>query len=310
MALSEPYKHATAFDEGFLQVSQLHKIHYAQYGKKNGQPVVFVHGGPGGSALYEHTGYFDPSVYRVVLFDQRGAGKSIPTAELRENNSQLLVSDIEALRNKLGIRKWFMVFGGSWGSTLSLLYAETHPGSVGSLVLRGVFTERKSELRFSRGLEGAARVFPEAYESFTQHLSPNDRHDPCVAYYKLVTSDDYDTRLAASKSWCQWDLSIMKLVPDNDAINGKDDAWLLQHARLETHYAVNNGFMEDGQLLRPENLARISHIPCSIVNGRYDMFCPPQTAWELHKGLPNSKLYIIPGTGHSPKVETQRLYSL
>lgn len=262
MPLSEPYTHSAAFDAGFLQVSQIHQIHYEQYGKKDGRPVLYVHGGPGGSATYDQTGYFDPSVYRVVLFDQRGAGKSAPAAELRENNSQLLVADMETLRRRLRIQQWFMVFGGSWGSTLSLLYAQAHPDRVDSLVLRGIFTERKAELRFSRGHDGAARVFPEAYESFIQYLPPEDRADPYAAYYKLVTSDDQETRLAASKSWCQWDLSIMKLIPEKDAIASKNDTWSLQHARLETHYAVNNGFMQEGQLLSPESLAKIRHIRC------------------------------------------------
>jgi proline iminopeptidase len=266
---ASPYVHPRAFDEGFLQVSDLHKIHYEQYGEEKGKPVVFLHGGPGGQATYDHTVFFDPAVYRVVLFDQRGAGKSLPPAELRENTSQLLVSDIELLRNHLAIEKWFMVFGGSWGSALALLYAQTHPESVGSLVVRGVFNERKSELAFSRGpYSGAARIFPERYERFLQYLAPEARHNPIAGYYELVTSEDYGTRLAAAKSWNQWDISISNLIPETpdlaeDPLKGKDDKWILQHARMETHYAVNGGFMEDGQILKAENLARIKHIPCA-----------------------------------------------
>ena len=266
MASSKPYGHDSAFDEGFLQVSNIHKIHYEQYGKKDGKPVVVLHGGPGGQTTKAQTVFFDPAIYRVVLFDQRGAGRSLPAAELRENTSQCLVADIESLRLHLGIDKWFMVFGGSWGSTLSLLYAQTHPESVGSLVVRGVFNERKEELLFSRGpWSGAARVFPEQYERFLQYLPPEDRHNPIAGYSKLVTSEDYETRLNAARSWNLWDLTIGELVadmPPDEKLASKSDTWILQHARMETHYAVNGGFMEDGQILKPENLAKIGHIPC------------------------------------------------
>ena len=276
------YIHQRAFDEGFLHVSDLHKIHFEQYGNKEGKPVVFLHAGPPGYATHDDTVFFDPAAYRVALFDQRGAGKSLPPGELRENTSQLLVSDIESLRKHLAIEKWLMVFGGSWGSALALLYAQTHPESVGSLVVRGIFNERKSELAFSRGpYNGAARVLPERYERFLKYLAPEARHDPIAGYYKLVTSEDYGTRLAAARSWNRWDMSISNLIPETpdlaeDPVKDKDVTWILQHARLETHYAVNGGFMEDGQILKPENLAKIKHIPCtSPVNARSDIirFC-------------------------------------
>jgi proline iminopeptidase len=265
--MSQGHKHVPPFDAGFLRVSALHQLHYSQHGNPSGKPVVVIHGGPGGSTCPERdTPYFDPAVYRVVLFDQRGAGQSLPAAELRENTSQLLVADIETLRQHLAIPHWAMVFGGSWGSTLALLYAQTHPASVGALVLRGVFTERRAELAFSRGANGAARVFPEDYAALVGYLPVERRQqEPWAAYYELVTDEgkyDYEARVAAARAWCRWDLSIMKLVPDQHAIDEKDDVWLLQHARIETHYAVNGGFMEDGQLLRPENLARIRGIPC------------------------------------------------
>lgn len=264
MAARQGYKHSEAFNEGLLAVSELHQVHYEEYGRADGKPVVYVHGGPGGSATYRHTVYFNPTIYRVVLFDQRGAGKSLPSAELRENTSQHLVNDIEILRKFLGIPQWSMVFGGSWGSFLSLFYAQTHPESVGSLVLRGIFTERKAELRFSRGSGGAARVFPEDYEVFSQYLPPEDRHDPLAGYYKLVTSSDPGTVLEASKRFCHWDQSIMQLVQDKRGLFDKSDDFFLQHAKLETHYGVNGGFVDDGHLLRPENLARIKSIPCKF----------------------------------------------
>lgn len=195
------YTHDDPYDSGFLAVGDIHKIHYEQYGKQDGKPVVFLHGGPGGSTSKASTVFFDPAVYRVVLFDQRGAGKSLPVAELRENTSQLLVSDIEALREHLAITKWHMVFGGSWGSTLSLLYAQTHPEAVGSLVVRGIFTVRESEVQWTRTAGGAGTLFPEAHEEFMNFLPPAERKDPWPAYHKRLTSEDLETRLNASRAW-------------------------------------------------------------------------------------------------------------
>lgn len=232
--------------------------------------VVYLHGGPGGHTSHGNTKFFDPAVYRVVLFDQRGAGKSTPTAETHENTSQHLVSDIEVLRKHLKISKWHLVFGGSWGSTLSLLYAQSHPEMVGSLILRGIFTVRKSELEFSRGPIGAANIFPEAYEAFVNYLPKKDRARPKEAYHELLNSEDYETRVAAAREWNRWDLSIGTLRPDPGAFAQLDDeAWVLSHARLESHYFVNGGFIEEGQILQDKNLEKIRHIPSklSIVPG-------------------------------------------
>lgn len=261
---SDGYTHEDAYDAGFLAVGDIHQIHYEQYGKQDGRPVVFLHGGPGGStSKSSSTIFFDPTVYRVVLFDQRGAGKSLPAAELRENTSQHLVSDIEAMRKHLGIDKWHMVFGGSWGSTLALLYAQTHPEAVGSLVLRGIFTVRKSELEWTRSATGAATLYPEAHEEMIGFLPPGERGDVWPAFYKRLTSDDYRTRVEASRAWNKWELSISQLVPDDDVHSIlSDDTWSLQHARMEAHYESNGAFIDDGQLLEPENIARIKHIPC------------------------------------------------
>ena len=319
----EGYKHNPPFDSNFLRVSPIHRIHYQQYGRWDGKPVVFLHGGPGGRTSPSNTLFFDPEFYRVVLFDQRGSGQSQPAAELRENTSQDLVADIESLRTHLRISKWHIVFGGSWGSTLALLYAETYPEVVRSLVIRGIFTMRKSETSFARGFGGAARIFPELFDDFINHLPLEERTDPYPAYHKRLTSDDYQTRLAASKAWNKWELGISQLIPQADTFDAlKDDTWCLQHARMEIHYESNGGFMEDGQLLKPENIERIKNIPCrsiairrsfvsrgltclvvgSIVQGRYDVVCPPKTAWDLHKALPNSKLFVIQDAGHSAKV--------
>lgn len=270
---SDGYTHDDAYDAGFLSVSDIHRIHYEQYGKQDGKPVVFLHGGPGGSTSKASTVFFDPAVYRVVLFDQRGAGKSLPVAELRENTSQLLVSDIEALRKHLGIDKWHMVFGGSWGSTLALLYAQTHPEAVGSLVLRGIFTVRKSEIAWTRTADGAGALFPEAYDEFISHLPEPERVDIWAAFYKRLTSEDYITRVKAAQAWNKWEVGISYLVPEPNVLDSlSDDTWSLQHARMEAHYESNGAFLEEGQLLRSDNIAKIKHIPCEslclVCNGR------------------------------------------
>ena len=222
----EDYKHNPPFDSGFLSVGSIHRLHYEQYGRWDGKPVVFLHGGPGGHTSIANTIYFDPTMYRVILFDQRGSGKSEPVAELRENTSQHLVSDIEALREHLRIEKWAMVFGGSWGSTLALLYAETHPDRVSSLVLRGIFTMREEETSFTRGFNGSARLFPELFEEFVNYLPPEDRGDPYPAYHRLLTSEDYETRLGAARVWNKWELGISKLIPDESSFELlSDDTW-------------------------------------------------------------------------------------
>jgi proline iminopeptidase len=237
----EGYKHDPPFDSGYLQVSDIHRLHYEQYGKRDGKPVVFLHGGPGGQTSYSNTIFFDPAIYRVVLFDQRGSGKSEPAAELRENTSQHLVSDIEVLRKHLGIEKWHMVFGGSWGSTLALLYAETHPEAVGSLVIRGIFTVREEETTFARGFNGAARLYPELWEEYLNFLPEEDRADPYPAYHGLLTSDDLATRLAAAKAWNKWELGISKLVPtESDFEQLEDDTWYIHPSYDETTCPIDS----------------------------------------------------------------------
>jgi proline iminopeptidase len=232
------------------------------------------------------------------------------------------VSDIEVLRVHLNIPTWHLVFGGSWGSTLALLYAQAYPDVVGSLLMCGIFTTRKSELDWFRGPIGATSVFPEAFEAFVNYLPPEERDDLTGNYYKRLTSDDHATRVAAAREWNRWDLSIGSLKTDESNFKQLDDeGWSVPHAVLEAHYGMNNFFLEDGQILKEENLAKIRHIPgmsiydpefgdliltlnglATIIQGRYDMVCPPQTAWELHKALPKSKMIWIPDAGHTPKV--------
>ncbi|KAJ5168196.1 Proline iminopeptidase [Penicillium canariense] len=296
------YEHSDPFDAGKLLVGSIHQLHYEQYGKPDGKPIVYLHGGPGGHTRRSNTSYFNPDIYRVVLLDQRGTGKSQPAPDIRENTTPELVSDIEALRVHLGIPRWHLVYGGSWGSTLALLYAQTYPEMVGSLIVWGVFTTRKSEVDWSRGHVGAPSVFPEAFEAFVNHLSPEERGDLTGSYYKRLTSGDHATRVAAAREWNRWDLSIGSLKIDEvDFQQLDDEGWSLPHAVLEAHYSVHDFWLEDGQILKAENLAKIQHIPVTIIQGRYDMVCPPQTAWELHKALPKSRLIWIPDAGHTPQ---------
>lgn len=224
--LVQGYQHKPPYDSGFLPVGSIHKIYYAQHGNSKGPPVIFLHGGPGGSTSLASTAFFDPSFYRVVLLDQRGSGKSEPAAELRENTSQHLVADIEALRAHLGIEVWHMVFGGSWGSTLALLYSQTHPERVGSLVLRGIFTVRQSEKYFTRGFDGAAHIFPELFEEWVDFLPEADRAKPYDGYLRLLTGEDEEMKLKAARAWNKWELGISQLVPKQGVFDSlTDDRW-------------------------------------------------------------------------------------
>lgn len=228
--------------------------------------VLFLHGGPGGQTSKSNTVYFDPAVYRVVLFDQRGAGKSTPHADIRENTTHHLVADIQILRMHIGIPKWHCVFGGSWGSTLALVYAQAYPDLVGSLILRGIFTGRKEELQWSRGT-GASRIYPDVFENFITFLPEGDRDNIPAEYYKLLKSDDRETRLAAARSWNTWDMSIGSLKINPQSLEKiKDDKWSLAHAILECHYFVHGAWLEEGQILKQSNLDRIRHIPSKIPN--------------------------------------------
>ncbi|KAJ9157018.1 Proline iminopeptidase [Coniochaeta hoffmannii] len=298
------YAHDDPFDEGFLSVSDIHALYYHQYGNPDGKPVLFLHGGPGGSTSKPNTAYFNPSTYRVVLLDQRGSGRSTPTAELRDNTTWHHLSDLEVLRTHLSIPKWHLVFGGSWGSTLALLYAQHRPQLVGALVVHGVFTVRESELDWRTRQPGpAVRLYPDLFERFLAHLPEGDRDDDDVygGYYRLLTSGDRATAVAAARAWNAWDVSIGTMRVDEGKLRriDEDEGWSLSHARLECHYFLNRGFMEDGHILRPESLGKIRGIPMSVVQGRYDLVCPPQTAYELRQGLPESRLFWVPDAGHS-----------
>jgi proline iminopeptidase len=280
-----------------LRVSKLHSIHFEECGNPRGKPLCFLHGGPGGGIDPVYRRYFDPKKWRIVLHDQRGCGKSTPFSELRENTTWDLVTDIEKLREHLGIERW-VVFGGSWGSTLSLAYAETHPERVKALVLRGIFLLRKSELLWFYQ-EGASQLFPDLWEHYLAPIPPGERGDMMRAYYRRLTSKSRRVRLEAARAWSIWEGSTSKLFTDPELVKkfgrGKfADAF----ARIEAHYFVNRGFLRrDDQLLR--DVRRIRKIPGVIVQGRYDVVCPMRSAWDLHRAWPEAKLVVVPDSGHS-----------
>jgi proline iminopeptidase len=285
------------FESGHLTVSDIHTLYYEQAGNPEGQPVVFLHGGPGGGLIPDYRRYFDPRVYRVVLFDQRGAGDSTPHANLEENTTWHLVSDIERLREHLGIEAW-QVFGGSWGSTLALAYAQTHPDRVRQLMLRGIFLCRPKEIRWFYQ-EGASAIYPDVWEQYVRVIPEAERGDMLTAYHRRLTSDDEAVRLEAARAWSIWEGSTSKLFPDPDLINKFGEAQqALSLARIECHYFMNNAFFETDNFLI-ENVGRIRRIPAVIVQGRYDVVCPMMSAWELHRAWPEAELRVIPDAGHS-----------
>ncbi|MDT7944987.1 MAG: prolyl aminopeptidase [Cyanobacteriota bacterium PSP.bin.10] len=285
------------YDQGFLAVSSLHTLYYEQCGNPAGKPVVFLHGGPGGGIDPIYRQYFDPSRWRVVLFDQRGCGKSRPYAELRENTTWDLVADIEKLRQHLGIDRWF-VFGGSWGSALALAYGQTHPQSCLGFVLRGIFLLRPFELRWFYQ-SGAGYFFPDAWEHYLEPIPPEERDDLLAAYHRRLNDLDPQVRLRAARAWSVWEASTSKLIPSPELIErfGRGE-FAEAFARIECHYFVHGGFLDpEDQLLR--GVGRLRHLPAVIVQGRYDVVCPPISAWELHQAWPEAEFRMIPDAGHS-----------
>ena len=285
------------YDQGLLPVSPVHTLNYEQSGNPNGQPVVFLHGGPGGGTVADYRRFFDPATYRIVLFDQRGSGRSTPHASLEENTTWHLVEDIERLRQHLGLESWH-VFGGSWGSTLALAYAETHPARARSLVLRGIFLCRPKEIKWFYQ-EGASAIYPDVWEQYLAPIPEAERGDLLKAYHRRLTGDDADERLAAARAWSIWEGSTSKLFPDPLFIEHFADAeFALAFARIECHYFVNNAFFETDNYLI-EHVDAVRHIPACIVQGRYDVVCPLMSAWELHRAWPEADLQVIADAGHS-----------
>lgn len=285
------------YHTGYLKVSDIHEIYYEECGNPQGKPAVFVHGGPGAGCDSRARSFFDPDAYRIILFDQRGCGRSRPHASLVDNTTWHLVADMEKLRAHLGIERW-LVFGGSWGSTLALAYSQKHPERVSELVLRGIFMLSSFELRWFYQ-EGASALFPDRWENYVAAIPPAERGDLIQAFYKRLTSDDRRTRVDAARAWSIWEAatSYLQVNEENVAKWGEED-FAIAVARIECHYFVNRGFLEsEDQLLR--DVSRIRHIPGVIVQGRYDVVCPMQTAWALHRAWPEAEFRITADAGHS-----------
>jgi proline iminopeptidase len=284
---------------GHLRVAGAHEIYFEESGNPRGKPAVFLHGGPGGGTDAKMRSFFDPRRYRIVLFDQRGCGKSRPHASLVENTTGHLVGDIERLRAHLGIDRW-LVFGGSWGSTLALAYAQAHPERVTQLVLRGIFLLRRWELDwFYQNPGGAAALYPDLWEHYVEPIPPEERADMIGAFYRRLTGDDPEVLRRAARAWAIWEgaTSFLKLNPSYVA-KFQDDSYAAAFARIECHYFMNRGFLRsDDQLIA--DVARMRHIPGVIVQGRYDVVCPMRSCWDLHRAWPEAELRIVPDAGHS-----------
>ncbi len=295
--MRQPYPPIAPSKTGNLPVSSIHTLYYEECGNPYGQPVVFLHGGPGGGLMPLYRQMFDPDRYRIVLFDQRGCGRSTPHAELRENTTPDLVNDIETLRQHLGIDRWF-VFGGSWGSTLALAYAQSHPDRCRGLILRGIFLLRRQEIQWFYQ-EGASNLFPDAWEAYLEPIPAAERGDLVKAYYHRLTSDDPQVRARAAQAWAVWEGSTSKLIVDPHVQSRFGAAAFADaFARIECHYFTHGGFFEtDDQLL--QHCDRIRPIPTVIVQGRYDVVCPMRSAWDLHRVFPEAELIVVPDAGHS-----------
>ena len=279
---------------GTLQVSNIHSLYYEEVGNPKGIPVVFLHGGPGVGAQPIYRTFFDPTRYRIIIFSQRGAPKSLPLGELQENDTWQVMEDIERLRSHLGIDRWF-VFGGSWGSTLALTYAIHHPERAAGLVLRGIFLGAQSELDWLYK-DGASRIYPEEWETFRNTIPENEREDLVSAYYHRLTSSDYATRLKFAIAWCAWEDAIIRLIPRPPKEDTDEN--IIAFARIECHYMINRLFFDNDSYLI-DHLDSIKQIPVWIAQGRYDVICPATTAFKLASRLANCRLNIIPDAGHS-----------
>ena len=292
------YPLPTPFDAGTLKVGDGHEVYYEQSGNPAGKPVVFIHGGPGAGTSPAQRRFFNPDKYRIILFDQRGCGQSTPHASIENNTTWHLIADMEKIREKLAIKRW-QVFGGSWGSTLALAYAIKHADKVDELILRGIFLVRKKELQWFYQ-HGTSELFPDAWEDYTNHIPEPERGDLIAAYHKRLTSPDRAVRIPACKAWSVWEgfTSGMFLRKEDIVQSFGEEKFAEAFARIESHYFVNKGFFDTENWLL-ENCGKIRHLPTIIVQGRYDVICPMSSAWELHKALPQSELFVIPDAGHS-----------
>ena len=292
----EPYPPIEPNQTGYLDVGDGHRLYYEECGNRNGKPAVFLHGGPGGGSAPDMRRFWNPDLYRIILFDQRGCGKSEPYACLDNNTTWDLVEDIERLRDKLAIERW-QVFGGSWGSTLALAYCQTYPERVTEIVLRGIFMLRKKEIDWFYQ-HGASEIYPDRWRHYVDAIPEPEHDDLLHAFHRRLTSDDRETQLNAARAWSIWEGTTSTLLP-NENIAGyfSADEKALALARIECHYFVNGGFMAENQLV--SNVDRIRHIPAVIVQGRYDVVCPVVSAWELAQAWPEAELKIVQDAGHS-----------
>ncbi|MBV6306257.1 prolyl aminopeptidase [Candidimonas humi] len=287
----QPYR------QGYLNTGDGHQVYWELCGNPQGKPAVFLHGGPGSGCSPVHRRLFDPQRYKVLLFDQRGCGRSRPHASLENNTTWHLVADIERLRTEVLEAEQCLVFGGSWGSTLALAYGQTHPEHVSEMVLRGIFAMRRKELRWFYQ-EGASWLFPDLWEQYLAPIPPEERDDLITAYHKRLTGTDREAQLRAAHAWTQWESRTITLLPSaQHQQDHADDASALAFARIENHYFVNSGFMEEGQLLA--NTHRLHAIPATIIQGRYDACTPMRTAWDLHRAWPQAKFHVVPDAGHA-----------
>tara|TARA_Y100000589_G_scaffold324896_1_gene361795 strand:- start:1807 stop:2751 length:945 start_codon:yes stop_codon:yes gene_type:complete len=296
-------------EKGLLTVSEIHKIYWERSGNPTGEKILIIHGGPGAGSQPRYRRYFDPEKFDIIQFDQRGCGNSVPFSELRENTTINLVEDIEKLRNHFNIDRWHL-FGGSWGSTLALIYSIKHPLRIKSLILRGIFLCRSLELKWFYQY-GASEIFPDEYEKYISIIPHNERGDLIKAFYKCLTSTNKDLRTNAANAWTKWELSTSHLIKreikiENKSLNSFSDAF----ARIECHYFINKIFLEENFIMK--NIQKISEIPIKIVQGRYDIVCPVRSAWDLNNKLQKSELFIINNAGHSMSEEgiTQKLLEI
>lgn len=290
------YPEIEPYASGHLDVGDGHVVYWERVGTPGTKPAVFLHGGPGGTVSPSHRRLFDPALYDVTLFDQRGCGKSTPHAGLEANTTWHLVADIERLRAMAGVDQW-LVFGGSWGSTLALAYAETYPERVSELVVRGIYTLTRGELDWYYQF-GVSEMFPDKWERFVAPIPPEERHEMMLAYHRRLTSDDKATRIAAAKAWSMWEGETITLLPEPATSDHfGEDEFADAFARIENHFFVNAGWLEEGQLLRDAH--KLKGIPGLIVHGRYDMPCPAKQAWALHKAWPEAEFHLIEGAGHA-----------
>jgi len=295
--MNEFYPEITPFNDFLLEVGDGHQVYVEQCGNPQGQAVLFIHGGPGGGCSETDRRFFDPEKYHIILFDQRGCGRSKPHGSLDQNETKYLVADIEMIRTKLAIDSWH-VFGGSWGSTLSLVYAQTHPENVKSLVLRGIFLARPDDTNWAFSGGGATRMFPDYWQAYLDTLPKGQTDTSIKAAYEIMIGEDKDLALKIAKAWAQWEIRCCTLLPNEEFVADKTDdesSWSL--ARHEAHYMVNDCFLTDNQILA--NCDKIAHIPTTIVHGRYDVVCPFDNAWILHQHLPKSELVISENAGHA-----------